>query len=65
MEALIFPVLLVAVVSILAGLILAFAAKFFAVEVDERVTQIRECLPGANCAPAWWPTRSWPPTSAL
>ena len=49
MEALIFPVLLVAVVSILAGLILAFAAKFFAVEVDERVTQIRECLPGANC----------------
>jgi len=31
------------------GLVLAFAAKKFAVEVDERQAAIEECLPGANC----------------
>lgn len=44
-----FPVMLVGGIGLLAGVILAVASKFFAVEVDERVTQIRECLPGANC----------------
>ena len=31
------------------GVILGFAGKKFAVEVDERVTKVRECLGGANC----------------
>lgn len=31
------------------GLVLTFADKKFAVEVDERVAKIREALPGANC----------------
>ena len=44
-----FPVMLVGGIGLLAGVILAAASKFFAVEVDERVTKIRECLPGANC----------------
>jgi Na+-translocating ferredoxin:NAD+ oxidoreductase RNF subunit RnfB len=33
----------------LFGFILAFAAKVFAVEVDERQAAIAEVLPGANC----------------
>lgn len=31
------------------GILLGYASKKFAVEVDERVAQVRECLPGANC----------------
>ena len=38
-----FPVMLVGGIGLLAGVILAAASKFFAVEVDERVTKIREC----------------------
>ena len=44
-----FPVMLVGGIGLLAGVILAAASKFFAVEVDEGATKIRECLPGANC----------------
>lgn len=35
--------------GILFGAVLAWAAKVFAVEVDERVESIQEVLPGANC----------------
>ncbi|MBR5515562.1 MAG: RnfABCDGE type electron transport complex subunit B [Clostridia bacterium] len=31
------------------GFALALASKIFAVKVDERIEQISECLPGANC----------------
>ncbi len=36
-------------IAVVFGLALTFAAKQFAVPVDERVAQIREALPGANC----------------
>ncbi len=35
--------------GILFGVLLAVAAKIFAVEVDERVEAVQEVLPGANC----------------
>lgn len=35
--------------GLLFGVGLSYASKVFAVKVDERVTQIREALPGANC----------------
>lgn len=35
--------------GLLCGLLLALAAKYLAVEVDERVEKITELLPGANC----------------
>ncbi len=35
--------------GIVFGALLAWAAKVFAVEVDERVEKIQEVLPGANC----------------
>ena len=41
--------LVVAVVGLIAAVVLVLASHFFAVKVDERVTEIRNCLPGANC----------------
>ena len=43
------PVLLVAVIGFVFAGLLVFASKVFHVAVDERVTKVRECLPGANC----------------
>lgn len=37
------------------GLVLSFADKKFAVETDEKVQQIRECLAGANCGACGFP----------
>ena len=42
-------IIVVTVIGILCAVMLAVASKVMAVEVDERVTQVRECLPGANC----------------
>ncbi|MCI8441858.1 MAG: RnfABCDGE type electron transport complex subunit B [Provencibacterium sp.] len=49
MGSFILPVVIVTIIGILLGLMLSFASKFFAVEVDERVVKVREALPGANC----------------
>ena len=38
-----------AAIGALLGLVLAIASRVFYVKVDERVEQITECLPGANC----------------
>lgn len=43
------PVGAFAGLGLLFGIVLAVASKIFAVKVDERVPQIIECLPGANC----------------
>ena len=42
-------VLVVAVIGLLCAVMLTVASKFMAVEVDERIPMVRECLPGANC----------------
>lgn len=49
MNAILFPVVIVSIIGIVGGIILTVAAKFMSVPVDERVTNIREVLPGANC----------------
>ncbi len=49
MNGIMTPVLLVAVIGLVCAGLLVFASKVFHVAVDERVTQVRECLPGANC----------------
>lgn len=49
MEGIMTPVIIVSVIGILAGVILTIAAKYMAVPVDERVTDVRAVLPGANC----------------
>ena len=39
----------VGAIGLVAGILLSISSKAFYVEVDERVSKIRECLPGANC----------------
>ena len=41
-------VAVVAVIGLLCAVMLTIASKFMAVEVDERIPLVRECLPGAN-----------------
>ncbi len=43
------PVLILAAVAIVCAVLLTLAQHYFGVEVDERESEIRECLPGANC----------------
>nr|WP_297171675.1 RnfABCDGE type electron transport complex subunit B [uncultured Agathobaculum sp.] len=43
------------IMGILFAILLGIAAKVFAVEVDERVPMVRECLPGANCGGCGFP----------
>lgn len=47
--AIFISVAVVAGIGVAAGVLLTLAAKFMAVPVDERVTNVREVLPGANC----------------
>lgn len=44
-----------AVMGLLLGLGLAFAADFFHVEVDKRLEEIEEMLPGYNCGACGYP----------
>lgn len=48
-------IILLAVLGIFIGLLLGVASKAFYVEVDERVTLVRECLPGNNCGGCGFP----------
>jgi Na+-translocating ferredoxin:NAD+ oxidoreductase RNF subunit RnfB len=43
------PVAITGGMAILFGIILVVVAKFFEIPIDERQTQLREMLPGANC----------------
>ena len=45
----IIPIAIFVVLGVVAGLLLSIASKKLAVEVDERVGEVREVLPGANC----------------
>ena len=48
-SAILTPVVIVVVAGFIAALLLTIASKAFYVKVDERVTQVRAILPGANC----------------
>lgn len=43
------PVLSLGGLGLVFGCLLGFANKKFSVEVDPKIPQVRECLPGANC----------------
>ncbi len=47
--SILFPVIVLGIMAVIFGLILGFAGIKFKVEQDERVSLVRECLPGANC----------------
>lgn len=50
-----YAIVVMAVIGAAFGLLLGFAGKKFHVEVDPRVTQVRNCLPGANCGGCGYP----------
>lgn len=45
----IIPIVAVTVIGLLCAVMLSVASSVMEVKVDERVTQVRDCLPGANC----------------
>lgn len=49
MNGILIAALVFAAISVVLGIILAFASQIFKVEVDERIEKITEILPGANC----------------
>lgn len=49
MTGIIAAVLTLSVLGLFFGVLLAISSKVFAVEQDERIPMITECLPGANC----------------
>lgn len=55
MNTIIISVVVLGVLGIAIGLLLGVAGKFFTVETDERVEQVRECLPGNNCGGCGFP----------
>lgn len=55
MTGILYPAIVMGGLGIVFGSLLAFASKKFYVEVDERQTQIRALLPGANCGGCGFP----------
>ena len=49
MSAVVFPVVLLVIVGLIAGIILTVASRLMYVPVDETVLKLSEALPGANC----------------
>ena len=52
MTGVIMAAVVVGLIGLLIGLLLGFAAKAFAVPVDEKEIEVREFLPGNNCGGA-------------
>lgn len=48
-------ILMMLAVGALLGLILGFAAKIFYVEIDNRVEEVTNMLPGLNCGACGYP----------
>lgn len=52
MMTIVYAVLALGIMGLVFGLVLAFASKIFAVEVDERIPAVQECLPAQTAAAA-------------
>lgn len=48
-EQILYPAIAIGVIGLFFGAVLAFASIIFKVDKDERIDQISEILPGANC----------------
>ncbi len=51
----VYSIIVIAVLGIIFGIGLSIAAQKLAVPVDDRVEQVRELLPGANCGGCGFP----------
>ena len=49
MESIVIPSIILGGLGLLFGLLLAFASIIFKVDTDERIDEITNLLPGANC----------------
>lgn len=49
LTAILYPILTIGGIGLVFGIVLGIAAKKFAVPIDERVEEVKACLPGANC----------------
>ncbi len=49
------PVVFVAGIGLLLGILLTVASVVFAVQTDEQFDQVRSCLPGINCSACGYP----------
>ena len=54
-KTIIYPIIILAIMGGLFGVVLSIASKVFAVEVDPKVLAVRNCLPGANCGACGFP----------
>jgi Na+-translocating ferredoxin:NAD+ oxidoreductase RNF subunit RnfB len=54
--AILIPTLVISALGLVFGLLLGYAGKKFAVEVDERLNEVRNLLPGANCSGCGYPS---------
>ena len=59
MSGIVIATLVLAVCGVAVGVGLVFTGRKFYVEVDERETAVRECLPGNNCGACGFAVRSW------
>lgn len=50
-----FPAVVLAATGGILGLAIAYFSKVFAVKIDERVQNVTEMLPGANCGMCGYP----------
>lgn len=55
MNEILIPVLILAGLGLVFGILLGIAAKVFAVKKDERIEKIENALPGANCGGCGYP----------
>ena len=55
MSPIITAVVVVAGIGVVCAVLLSVASKLMAVQVDERIPKVRECLPGANCGGCGYP----------
>ena len=49
MDTIILSVIAVGIIGMLLGILIAVAAKKFAVQLDPRIEEVAALLPGANC----------------
>ncbi len=54
-NSIILPIIILAVMGAIFGVVLSIASKVFAVKVDEKVMAVRDVLPGANCGACGFP----------
>lgn len=54
-KEILYPIMILAIMGAAFGILLSVASRVFAVHVDDRVVEVRNVLPGANCGACGFP----------